>query len=289
MESINFTELDNRALLRISGGDATTFLQGLVTCDVGSLKTGEINFGALLSPQGKILFDFFIIAMAEGYMVDIDRSMATDFTKRLMFYRLRANVDIQPMDQRTNVFAIWGDNINAERIVADGIFMPDPRLTMMGMRGYLRRAPEGCNIRPIDDWNRFRISLGMPQGGHDFAFGNAFPHEALMDQFKGVDFKKGCYVGQEVVSRMQHRSSARKRLIQLLATSPLPEKSTEILCEGKTCGEITSTAGTFGMGMVRIDKPVGTGQDRIALAATTPVTLHIPDWCNFSWQGSIDA
>jgi folate-binding protein YgfZ len=286
MLSPNFTELTNRALVRISGRDAGDFLQGLVTCEVMSLKTGEINFGALLTPQGKILFDFFVIAMTEGFMIDIDASMAEDFSRRLIFYRLRAAVDIEPMDPRTSVFAIWGGDDKGSETVVDGLFMTDPRLAAMGKRAYLRRAPAGSQLKPLADWNDHRIQLGMPEGGLDFVFGTTFPHEALMDQFKGVDFQKGCYVGQEVVSRMQHRSTARKRLIQINANNGLPSSGAEIVYQGKSCGEITSTSNLAGSAMIRLDRITKEEGDPVALAGSIAITLHIPDWCNFGWPSS---
>ena len=282
MSELLCTELPGRKLLRISGEDAPRFLHGLVTCDVEHLKPGEIAFGALLSPQGKILFDFFIVRSVNGFILDTDASMADDLARRLTFYKLRAKVDIAPMDERAHVFAIWGGDA-PDAIVADGVVAFDPRLKDMGARAYVRRAPPDTKEVPLSDWHRHRIELGMPEGGLDFVFGDAFPHEALMDQFKGVDFAKGCYVGQEVVSRMQHRGTARKRLIKATSDATLPESGTEILVGGTACGTLASTYALAGLAMVRLDRAADHATGTPAYAGTVEVRLTIPAWAGFGW------
>lgn len=283
MADYRFTELTDRALLRISGEAAGSFLHGLVTCDVEHLKPGELVFGALLSPQGKILFDFFILGSTDSFIVDVDQSMAGDLMKRLMFYRLRAKVTIEPMDERTGVFAVTGDLPALSAIVADGVIVADPRHSQMGARAYLRRMPDGAETAGMEAFEKIRIELGMPSGGRDFAFGDAFPHEVLMDQFKGVDFAKGCYVGQEVVSRMQHRGTARKRIIKVTSEKALPQQGCEIMVSGKTVGEICSTQGNKGLAMVRLDRAAPHHDGEPAMAGSQVVRLTIPDWCSFGW------
>ncbi len=283
MSDHRFIAFPHRKLLRLHGEDAAKFLQGLVTCDVEHLKAGEPAFGALLSPQGKILFDFFVLASTNGYLIDVDGSMADDLARRLTFYKLRAKVTIDPMDERTSVFAVTGNTDTLSSIIADGVITPDPRLAAMGGRAYLRRIPEGAASATLADWHAMRIDLGMPEGGVDFTFGDAFPHEALMDQFKGVDFAKGCYVGQEVVSRMQHRGTARKRIIKVSSESTLPSRGCEILVDGKPVGAITSVADRQGLGLVRLDRAAPHANDGMALAGSQPVSLSIAPWCNFTW------
>jgi folate-binding protein YgfZ len=284
MANYNLTKLTNRALVHVGGEEATAFLQGLLTCDIAHLKIGEATFGALLSPQGKILFDFFVVVSTNGIILDVEKSMAEDLMRRLMFYRLRAKIDIEPMDERTSVFAIWGKGEKPP--LADGLIVTDPRLADMGLRAYIRKAPDDIIAKTMDDWHAHRIALGMPEGGFDYAFGSAFPHDCLMDQFKGVDFSKGCYVGQEVVSRMQHRGIARKRVVQVFSETALPAQGTEILSNGKSCGEITSVSGSNGLAMIRIDRVEGDGAERTALAGSASVTLKIQPWCKFDWPQS---
>ncbi|MFZ1815661.1 MAG: folate-binding protein YgfZ [Rhizobiaceae bacterium] len=275
MTSCKTAELTDRTLVRIAGEDATHFLQGLVTCEVETLKTGEGAFGALLSPQGKILFDFFLIRSVSGYLADVARAVEPDFIRRLTFYRLRARVEIEPMDKRTGIHAAWDGA--AENV--DGIAITDPRLAALGQRLYCRRPPKGT----AGDYRAHRLAHGMPQGGEDFAFGACFPHEVLMDQFGGVDFTKGCYVGQEVVSRMQHRGTARSRFIMVESTRALPPANTDILAGGKPAGTMGSSHANKGLALLRLDK-VG---DALAagkpiLAGSQPISVHLQSWVNFT-------
>lgn len=278
-----FTKLDNRTLLRINGKDAESFLQGLVTCNVENMAAGQLTFGALLSAQGKIQFDFFILNATSSFIIDIDKSMVPDFVTRLNFYKLRADVTIEPMDKRTSGYALWGNKNEIGKIVADGVINLDPRLDQMGARAYIRRPPENAQFKSLDEWHQHRVKLGMPEGGLDFSFGDAFPHEALMDQFNGVDFSKGCYVGQEVVSRIHHRKSARKRLIQVRSEKKLPTTRPEILINNKNCGVLASTAQNNGLAMIRLDRASMHAKGEKAFAGTQEVTLKIQSWCNFSW------
>jgi folate-binding protein YgfZ len=287
MSNPRFCQLEDRALVRIGGEAAQPFLQGLVTCNIDELETGEAEFGALLSPQGKILFDFFLLKDAEGFIADIDASMASDFIKRLMFYRLRAKVDIEALDDGTKVYAVFADGTVDPAPWSDaGLAVRDPRLPDMGVRAYLPSPPEGAVETPVEDYEMLRIRLGVPQGGRDFAYGDAFPHDVLMDRIAGVDFAKGCYVGQEVVSRMQHRGTARKRIIlaQSVSGEELPQTGTEVLAGGKTVGALTSVAGNRGLAMVRLDRaaPSVTANETI-LAGSTAITLALQEWSKLEW------
>lgn len=286
MTQASFTQRADRALVKVSGKDATKYLQNLVTCDIEGLTVGQINYGALLSPQGKILFDFFVIRTNQGYLIDTDKSMKDDFVRRLSFYKLRAEVSIEDMDDRTSIFVIWSEeDVSVLDFKVDGILASDPRNSELSIRAYIRRAPEGANIADRKQFNAWRIKLGIPHGGDDFTFGDAFPHEALMDQFNGVDFDKGCYIGQEIVSRMQHRGTARKRFVKVSSEKGLPQKGTELLVNNRVIGSITSEAGHVGLALVRTDK-VGDAirNGKSIVAATIPVELSIPEWANFDWM-----
>lgn len=280
-----FCELSDRTLLNINGPDAVAFLHGLVTCDVENLNTGEITFGALLSPQGKILFDFFIIKSVDGFMLDIDKSMSDDFLHKLKFYKLRADVEVSRVSEKTKVFAVFGGVIeDITNIQVDGICVRDPRLNALGSRAYINRVPADFKVVELSEYIALRNQHGMPSGGTDFIFGDTFPHEALMDQFGGVDFKKGCYIGQEVVSRMQHRGTARKRFISATSKSAMPEIGTEIIADGKTVGKIASMSGTHAIALIRMDKAASAVLDNGSiLAGSTEIKLHIQDWANFNW------
>jgi tRNA-modifying protein YgfZ len=267
--------LNERAVVRIDGDNATAFLQGLVTCDVEDLEPGQAAFGALLTPQGKILFDFFLIRLEEGYLADVAASQAADFIRRLNFYRLRAKVGFL-LEETTAVVACWQNRPRVEGTLC----ITDPRLAEMGWRLYGGHAPDCA----AGDYLAHRISLGMPSGGEDFAYGDTFPHEALMDQFRGVDFSKGCFVGQEVVSRMQHRGTARKRVVMVAAETPLPMPGTEIRAGATVLGYLGSVSQNRGLALVRLDRAsremaAGNG----AMAGETDAKLMLQNFVNYGW------
>jgi folate-binding protein YgfZ len=275
MTDVFTSPLADRSLVRIGGDDAPNFLQNLVTCNVERLEPGDGAFGALLTPQGKILFDFFLLRTEGGYLADIASKMAEDFARRLAFYRLRAKVTVEP-EKGLGVHAVWG----GEAPQVAGLHIADPRLPQMGYRVYATAAPE----LPHGDYATHRIALGMPQGDEDYAYGDTFPHEALMDQFGGVDFTKGCYVGQEVVSRMQHRGTARNRVVMVSANGQLPPQGTQLSADGKPCGTMGSSAGTQGLAMLRLDRvseALASGAG--VFAADVPVTVTIQPWAKFGW------
>ena len=272
-----FEQLNDRKLLKVSGDDAENFLENIVTCQIAGMKNGMARFGALLTPQGKILFDFFVIRVSSGYLLDVSETIAEELIKRLTFYRLRAKVTIEPHDEETPVFAVWGDNPASK---VSGILISDPRLAKMGWRLY--------SDEPVNAQNNayllHRISNAMPEGGSDFVYGDAYPHETLMDQFGGVDFQKGCFVGQEVVSRMQHRGTARKRIIQVHGSSNLPPAGTAISSNGSPVGVLGSVAEQDGLALLRLDRVVA------AQAKNTPlvcdgvfIETRLPEWVQFNW------
>src|SRR6185312_12411327 len=208
----------------------------------------------LLSPQGKILFDFFVVAADGGYLIDVAAEKAGELVKRLLFYRLRAQVDIGEEPSRA-VAATWS---GPPRLSEGAIAYPDPRLPELGLRAILPAgasiADLGCTQAEDADYDALRIKLCVPEGGLDFAFGEAFPHEALFDQLNGVDFAKGCYVGQEVVSRMEHRGTARRRVVPVEGAAPLPAPGSTIEAGGVPIGSLGSVSGASGLALVRLDR-----------------------------------
>ena len=282
MSQAVFEHFPDRTLIRVEGADCVHFLQNIVTCGVTRLSTGQAAFGALLTPQGKILFDFFLIRTANGFLIDVAESLSAELRKRLMFYRLRAKVSVEPAEPELAVFAVWGNSLGA----ASGILVQDPRLAAMGMRLYGTIPPD----LPVGDYSAHRIALGMPQGGDDFAYGDTFPHEALMDQYGGVDFTKGCYVGQEVVSRMQHRGTARTRVLRIDAEQALPPAGTDVTAGERTIGRMGSSSGTRGLAMIRLDRAKSALDNGAAiLAGGTTLRPSIPDWAGFEWPGVAEA
>jgi len=280
--------LDDRAVLHVAGEAAHGFLDGLITSDVDNAQPGKPIFAALLTPQGKILFDFFLHVAPEsesGFLIDCRRDMLPELTKRLKFYRLRAKVTLDERADDLAVIAGWGDAAAPEASLAGG---PDPRLPALGWRAVAKVEDAPAGDASGDDYKAHRMGLGMPEGGVDFAFGETFPHEALMDRNTGVDFAKGCYVGQEVVSRMQHRGTARTRIIPVAALSgELPEPGTDISAGGKAAGTLAAATGSRGLARLRLDRV----EDAIAAgeavrAGDVDIALNAPDWLGIPVPGA---
>ena len=214
--------LPDRGVIKVAGDGARKFLHGLVTTDILSLPPGVARFCALLTPQGKIIADFFVTeapaADGGGFFLDIPRALAATLVERLNLYKLRAKVLVEDLTEILGVLAAW-DGAGATKY---GLCYADPRLPALGMRIMIapHRAAEaaadlGAALVGAENYEAHRIALGVPRGGLDFVYGDAFPHEADMDQLGGVDFAKGCYVGQEVVSRIEHRGIARTRAVPI--------------------------------------------------------------------------
>lgn len=238
--------LGDRGVVGVSGVDAPEFLQGLLTNDVLALANGRARYAALLSPQGKILFDFLLVRARSGFYLDCAADQAQALAKRLGFYRLRAKVVIE--------------DLSATHGIASGLPLPlppggyaDPRHADLGWRmiALLADLPEAGDMAPYE---ARRIALGVPKGGVDFAFGDTFPHEANLDRLHGVDFKKGCYVGQEVVSRVEHRGLARKRIVRLLYDGEAPALGAAVTAGDVALGMMGSSAAGHGLAMLRLDR-----------------------------------
>ena len=248
--------LDDRGVVRVSGEDAASFLQGVLTNDVEKLGPREARYAALLTPQGKILFDFLVVRLpADGgaaFALDCAAAQAADLAKRLSFYKLRAKVAISDESADHCVLAYWGGE---PENAPGGIVYVDPRAPELGCREILPRA-KGLAIgeASIADYEALRISLGVPKGGVDFVYADAFPHEANLDLLHGVDFEKGCYVGQEVVSRMKHRGVARKRIVRVRLDAAAPAPGTPVLDGELPVGTLGSSAGASALAMLRLDR-----------------------------------
>ena len=292
MGQLKYCELENRKLLKIGDGEAEPFLQGILTCNLETILPESAGFGGLLTPQGKILFDFFVVRDGDNFLLDVDSGQIDELVRRLTFYRLRADVSFEICSDGTKVFACWDKGVQLQEADDDveGIIITDPRLDKMGHRIYSKNAPKGMKSTSIEQYEAHRIELGVPEGGIDYHYGDAFPHEALYDQTGGVDFSKGCYVGQEVVSRMHHRGTARKRIIQISSQSPLPDAGSKITISDKNVGEITSAAGKKGLALLRLDR-VGLAMENNleTLAGDIIISPQIQPWASFSWPGDKQA
>jgi folate-binding protein YgfZ len=279
--------LPDRSLIGLRGPDAAGFLQGLVTNDVEGAEPGEAIFAGLLTPQGKILFDFLIyVRDAETYWIDCAAEQVGDLAKRLSMYRLRAKVEIADLSGELAVGAAWGDAPRGE-VEAFVAAYADPRFAPLGERLILRRSagePAGAGIPAAVPaaYHSHRIALAVPQGGLDYAYGEAFPHEACYDDLNGVDFKKGCYVGQEVVSRMHHRGIAKTRTAAVEASAPLAERGAEIRAGDIPVGTLGSMDGRKGIAMVRLDRAEEALRSGVPLrVGDVALTLRRPPWASY--------
>jgi folate-binding protein YgfZ len=253
--------LPDRGVVKVSGEDARNFLNGLVTTDVTQLAPSLGRFGALLTPQGKIIVDFLITEAPSGhgggFLIDCPRALAQGLADKLGFYKLRAKVKVENLSDHLGVLAAWDGDL----AVKPDLSFADPRNDALGWRILIPEELKqkvadliGADLIESASYETHRVASGAPRGGLDFMYGDAFPHETNMDRLHGVDFDKGCYVGQEVVSRMQHRGTARTRTVKVILDGFAPEPGTAILAGDKPVGTIGSTAGQHGLALIRTDR-----------------------------------
>jgi len=260
----------DRATLHVTGSDARHFLQNLITTELDGMPDAEARPGALLTPQGKILFDFLVSNLSDGIRLDIAASARDAFAKRLQLYRLRAKVEIAPSDEA--VAAAWDTDVPGLRDMR----FPD--------RAVLRLY--GPEAEGADDeagvYRAIRIADGVAEAEVDFPSGDVFPHDVLLDQNGGVSFRKGCFVGQEVVSRMQHRGTARRRIMVLRADSHITPGA-NVEAGGKTIGTVLSSADTVAMAMIRIDRLADALRaDLQPTADGVAVSAEVPAWAGYA-------
>lgn len=287
MTNLKAAVLESRGVVAVAGQPAGQFLQGLVTADMDDLAPKTARNAALLTPQGKILFEFILFAdTADRFLLDARSETAGDLAKRLMFYRLRAKIEIEMLAE-TAVVAYWGGESSP---AVAGAFA-DPRYAELGWRaivpaGEVEAALAGYERVSEADYQAHRIALGVAELGSDYGSSETFPHEADLDQFGGVDFDKGCFVGQEVVSRMHHRGTARNRFVPVDIDGPTPEPGTKVDIEGKSVGTMGSVSGNRGLARLRLDR-VGEAMSAGATIRAGAATLRLvrPGWATFAWPG----
>jgi len=295
--------LPDRGVVKVAGDGTRKFLNGLVTADLAKAAPGHARFAALLAPQGKIIVDF-IATEAEpseggGFFLDCPRVLAPTLVERLNFYKLRAKVIAEDLSEILGVMAVWDDAPDRARSQPQGrsktnwACYPDPRLPQLGARVMLpphlaaqAAADLGAALVEAGDHEMHRIALGIPRGGMDFSYGNAFPHETDMDQLSGLDLDKGCFVGQEVVSRIAHRGTARTRVVPVIFDGPPPEVGLPVTAGDKNVGLMGSGLNGRGLAALRLDRieealasglPLAAGGIKIA-----PVK---PAWATFPFPG----
>ena len=285
MAECNITELTGRGVIKVSGTDATKFLQDIVTNDVSKAVDGKAVHAGLLTPQGKILFDFFLLDRGDHFLLECARQTSAELIKRLTFYKLRAAVELEDLSGTNKIWAAWN---GAPEAPAQAIAFTDPRLDLLGFRIIAPAdidATVGCDVAGEDDYQQLRIAMGVPEADRDYALGDTFPHEADYDQLAGVDFHKGCYVGQEVVSRMEHRGTARKRIVPVRGKAPLTQGA-KISAGDTAIGLLGSVAGDMGLAMVRLDRAEKALEDgHTLMAGDVEIDLVQPGWASFIVPG----
>ena len=276
---IHASILEDRAVIALGGTGASDFLQGLITNDMALCADGRAIYASLLTPQGKILFDFFIIpAGKDRLLLDCAASRMADLLKRLALYRLRAKVDIAAKPE-LGVAAFWDES--APATVPHGIVgFADPRHPALGVRAIGARDVLARTISAAapGDYQAHRLSLGIPDSA-DLAPDTVFALDAGLEELNGVSFRKGCYIGQEVTARMKHRATARRRFVIAEATGALPAFGTSLDSGGRELGTLASGAGHSALALVRLDR-LAEAQDSHSpiTAGGREISLKKPEW-----------
>lgn len=235
--------LADRALVEVSGPDRTSFLQGLLSQDVETLAPGEVRYGALLAPQGRLLFDLLVIGRAEAIWLEVEAARRDDLVARLRIYRLRAKVEIRPV--AADAWVAWPE--------APGPgWTPDPRRPGLAYRAWSPDPVPEANAGP-EDWRRRRLEFGIGDA-EDFDFDRDYPVELNFDLVGGIDFAKGCFVGQETTSRMKRRGQVRTRLLPLRFEGPPPPRGSEVLRGDLRAGEVRSGVDGLALALLRLDR-----------------------------------
>jgi tRNA-modifying protein YgfZ len=299
MMKANYCLLPGRGVLRLSGADVLPFLQALITRDLDSLAPERAVYGALLTPQGKYLFDFFLAQRGDDLLLEGEAERLDALAKRLNMYRLRADVQIEDMGGEWEVHAAFGagtetalglmGGAGAAKALGDGVAFLDPRLDGAGARiiaptgqAGAQLAAAGFSPATAADYDYFRLCLALPDSGRDLVVDKSLMLESNLERLHGVDFDKGCFVGQELTARTKYRALVRKRLLPVRIDGPLPDPGTPLLAGEQEIAVMRSGQGNRGLALVRIDRLTeagGLGQSLTAGAAT--VTPFMPDWADF--------
>ncbi len=291
MTQAQFIRLENRGVLKLGGADLRSFLQGIISNDVTKISAKQVIWSAFLTPQGKFLHEFFLAqapAMEEEiFLLDCERERRADLKKRLSMYRLRSKVTIEDADADYEVAAVIGPgaltalDLSAEPGSAQaregGVVFTDPRLSALGARAILPRssALAGFDSGSQADYDGLRISLGVPDGSRDMEVDKSILLECGFNELNGVDWDKGCFMGQELTARTKYRALIKKRLLPIRFAGGAPEPGTAVLSDGKEVGTIRSVANGMGLALLRLDRLEG---GAALVAGSTRVTPERPDW-----------
>jgi tRNA-modifying protein YgfZ len=290
MSTASFVLLPERGILAVSGSDRRSFLQGLVSNDVEGLAAGHAVYAALLTPQGKYLHDFIMIEEGETIWLDAEAARLADLKRRLSIYRLRAKVEIAE-HQELGVAAVFGDGAfpalrlpdepGAIRPREGGVALVDPRLVELGGRVIMDRlglaglAESGFAEADFAAYDRHRLALGIPDGSRDLVPEKSILLESGFDELNGVDWHKGCYIGQELTARTKYRGLIKKRLFPVRIDGPSPEPGTIVMLDRKDSGEMRTARDGIGLALLRLE---AVDANRPLSAGTAMLTPLRPDW-----------
>lgn len=297
--SSGYQILAERGLIALRGDDARSLLQGVISSDIERVTPTSASYGALLTPQGKYLFDFMVVQIGDVLVLDTERARIDDLMRRLMMYRLRAKAEIEDASEAFEVAALLGDDLatrldlppqpGAARALSDGVVLIDPRLAALGGRAVL---PRGQAAPALEDlgfaaaaptaYEQARLALGVPDGSRDLVVDRSTLLESGFDELHGVDFQKGCFVGQELTARMKYRGLVRKRLMPVVFDGPPPAPGTPIRLDGKDAGEMRSGHDGRGIALLRLEQVARAAEGGLPLLAdATEVIPQKPDWARF--------
>ncbi|MDE0993851.1 MAG: folate-binding protein [Rhodospirillales bacterium] len=296
MPPIAYTHLTNRGIISVTGSDSRDFLQGIISNDITLVSPNKTIYAALLTPQGKYLFDFFISQSGEKLLIECEKDRVPDLMKRLRIYKLRANADLVDETETYSIFAIWGDDaaqatgLHNERGLAHEILggtqFIDPRLNTAGVRSVLPIEVAEAQLQSLaaepasaSDYDLHRLKLGLPDASRDLVVDKAILIESGFDELNGVDWNKGCYMGQELTARTKYRGLVKKRLISVFIEGAAPEPGTPIMVGDKNAGEMRSSNAGHGIALLRLDQLNNEAAEYICDQAI--LRPNKPTWADF--------
>ncbi len=274
MSDLAYHLLPDRALIAIGGEDRLAYLQGLVSNDVAKATPGRALWSAFLTAQGRFLHEFFVAETDGALVLETEAARRADLLRRLSMYRLRSKVTIAALDGR-RIYALTGagaaralglhGGAGAAMHFGGGLAFVDPRLAEAGLRAWLpgengggaaesALRAAGFAAAPAEDWDALRIRLGLPDGSRDLVPEKAILLENGFDELNGIDWQKGCYLGQELTARTKYRGLVRKRLMPVEIEGPAPAPGTELTLAGAEAGEMRSSARGIGLALVRLEQ-----------------------------------
>jgi len=299
MTQARYAILEERGILAISGADRREFLQGLISNDTRKLGPTRALYAALLTPQGKYLHDFFLAEAGDNILLDGEKLRLPDLLRRLTLYRLRSKVSLAEASERYLVAVAFGESAARKLGLGDergsamdfsgGIAFVDPRLSSLGARLILPRATGEAALAATDlargdaaDYDRLRLEAGVPDGSRDLPVEKAILLEAGFDELGGVDWEKGCYMGQELTARTKYRALIRKRLLPVRIEGALPAPGTPVLLDGDDAGEIRSGRDGRALALLRLEAVEASEKSGTPLtAAGARVTPIKPEWVRY--------